>query len=59
MKKLQGISASPGLVMGPIYRLRHGIAGLTRVVELPIHEQALFDAAVILADGRKKRWPPT
>lgn len=49
MKKLQGISASPGLVMGPIYRLRHGIAGLTRVVELPIHEQALFDAAVILA----------
>lgn len=49
MKNVKGISASPGLVMGPIYRLRHGITGLTRVVELPVREQALFEAAVILA----------
>lgn len=35
--------------MGPVYRLRHGTAGLVRVVGQPVREQALFDAAVILA----------
>ena len=35
--------------MGPMYRLNHGSNGLVRVVERPVREQALFDAAVILA----------
>ena len=49
MQVYKGLSASPGLVMGPIYRVVHGGAGLGRVVEIPVREQALFDAAVILA----------
>lgn len=49
MQVYKGLSASPGLVMGPIYRIVHGGAGLGRVVEVPVREQALFDAAVILA----------
>ena len=49
MRRFTGISASKGLVMGPVHRLHHGTAGLARVVGLPVREQALFDAAVILA----------
>lgn len=49
MRRFTGISASKGLVMGPVHRLHHGTAGLVRVVGLPVREQALFDAAVILA----------
>ena len=49
MKRFSGVSASAGLVMGPMYRLNHGSNGLVRVVERPVREQALFDAAVILA----------
>lgn len=49
MQVYQGLSASPGLVMGPVYRIDHGNAGLGRVVELPVREQALFEAAIILA----------
>lgn len=49
MQVYKGVSASPGLVMGPIYRIHHSGAGLGRSVELPVREQALFDAAVILA----------
>ena len=49
MQVYKGVSASPGLVMGPIYRIHHSGAGLGRIVELPVREQALFDAAVVLA----------
>ena len=45
----QGAKASPGLVMGPVRRLEHGGAGLERVVQAPGREQALLNAAVVLA----------
>ena len=35
--------------MGPVRPLRHGGAGLGRVVEAPVREQALLNAAVVLA----------
>lgn len=49
MQVYKGVTASPGLVMGPIYRIHHSGTGLGRIVELPVREQALFDAAVVLA----------
>lgn len=49
MQVYKGLSASPGLVMGPIYQIDHGGTGLGRVVDLPVRERALYEAAVILA----------
>ena len=49
MQVYKGLKASPGLVTGPIYRIDHGGTGLGRVVEIPVREQALFEAAIILA----------
>ena len=45
----QGTKASPGLVMGPVRRLHHSGPGLERVVQTPGREQALLNAAVVLA----------
>ncbi len=49
MQVYKGLSASPGLVMGPIYQVEHGGNRLGRVVDLPAREKTLFEAAVILA----------
>ena len=49
MQMYQGATASPGLVMGPVRRLRHSGPGLERVVQTPGREQALLNAAVVLA----------
>lgn len=49
MQMYQGATASPGLVMGPVRRLQHSGPGLERVVQTPGREQALLNAAVVLA----------
>ena len=49
MQMYQGATASPGLVMGPVRRLQHSGPGLERVVQAPGREQALLNAAVVLA----------
>ena len=49
MQTYQGAAASPGLVMGPVRRLQHSGPGLERVVQTPGREQALLNAAVVLA----------
>lgn len=49
MQVYHGVSAAPGLVIGPIYQVKHASPGLNRIVEQPVREQALFDAAVVLA----------
>lgn len=49
MQTYQGAAASPGLVMGPVRRLQHSGPGLERVVLTPGREQALLNAAVVLA----------
>ena len=49
MQMYQGATASPGLVMGPVRRLQHSGPGLERVVLTPGREQALLNAAVVLA----------
>ena len=49
MQMYQGATASPGLVMGPVRRLQHSGPGLERMVQTPGREQALLNAAVVLA----------
>lgn len=49
MQMYQGATASPGLVMGLVRRLQHSGPGLERVVQTPGREQALLNAAVVLA----------
>ena len=46
MQKYFGVSASPGRVAGPVYRLRHTHAGLGRSVGAPQSELATYEAAV-------------
>lgn len=49
MQQFKGLSSSPGLVVGPIYQVHHAGPGLNRIVQKPGHEQAMLDAAVVLA----------
>ena len=46
VKKYFGVSASPGRVAGPVYRLRHTHAGLGRSVGAPQSELETYEAAV-------------
>ncbi|MEG0617630.1 MAG: phosphoenolpyruvate-utilizing N-terminal domain-containing protein, partial [Oscillospiraceae bacterium] len=49
MVYIKGTPASPGLTLGVVKHLSRSYTGLNRVVLDPRREQALFEAAVILA----------
>ena len=49
MKSYNGIKASGGIALGPVFRLDQERSNLGRVVKDPRKERELFDAAVILA----------
>ena len=49
MYTFSGVSASPGLVLGPVEMIDHGTTGLHRIVCDPFRERALYDVAVVLA----------
>lgn len=49
MLTFQGICASEGFAMGPVFRLRHSRPALGRRVGDPRYELALYDAAMALA----------
>lgn len=55
MQIYHGMCASQGLAIGPIYRIHHAGTGLGRSVELPVREQALFEAAVVLAKDEMRQ----
>ena len=49
MKCYNGIRASAGIAMGPVFSLEESKASLGRIVKDPVKERELFDAAVVLA----------
>ena len=55
MYTFTGVSASPGIVMGPVEQIDHGTAGLHRIVCDPFRERALYDVAVVLAKDELRR----
>ena len=55
MVTFTGVSASPGVVIGPVELLDHGSAGLHRIVCDPFRERALYDVAVVLAKDELRR----
>ena len=50
-----GVSASPGVVIGPVEQIDHGTTGLHRIVCDPFRERALYDVAVVLAKDELRR----
>ena len=50
-----GVSASPGITVGPVERIDHGTTGLHRIVCDPFRERALYDVAVVLAKDELRR----
>ena len=55
MYTFSGVSASPGLVLGPVEMIDHGTTGLHRIVCDPFRERALYDVAVVLAKDELRR----
>ena len=55
MYTFSGVSAAPGLVLGPVERIDHGTTGLHRIVCDPFRERALYDVAVVLAKDELRR----
>ena len=49
MRIFRGQTASDGFALGPICRIDHGIGTVSRIVQGPVRERALFDAAVVIA----------
>ena len=49
MRKLTGIAAAPGLAVGEVRMIPRRPAGITRSVQAPHQEKALYEAARILA----------
>lgn len=49
MYRFTGVSASGGVVVGPVVQIDHGTTGLHRIVRDPFRERALYDAAIVLA----------
>ena len=55
MHTFTGVSASPGVVIGPVEQIDHGTTGLHRIVCDPFRERALYDVAVVLAKDELRR----
>lgn len=55
MYTFTGVSASSGIVMGPVEPIDHGTAGLHRIVCDPFRERALYEVAVVLAKDELRR----
>ena len=55
MYTFSGVSAAPGLVLGPVELIDHGTTGLHRIVCDPFRERALYDVAVVLAKDELRR----
>ncbi len=49
MQRFQGIKVSAGIVIGPVEMVDSGTLGLSRIVNDPFRERALYEAAIILA----------
>lgn len=49
MRIIHGQTASAGFALGPVCRIDHGIGTVSRTVQGPVREHALFDAAVVIA----------
>lgn len=55
MYTFNGVTASTGIVIGPVEQIDHGTAGLHRIVCDPFRERALYDVAVVLAKDELRR----
>lgn len=55
MYTFTGVSASAGIVIGPVEQIDHGTTGLHRIVCDPFRERALYDVAVVLAKDELRR----
>ena len=55
MYQFRGITASGGVVVGPVAQIDHGTTGLHRIVCDPFRERALYDVAVVLAKDELRR----
>ena len=55
MYTFSGVTASKGIVIGPVEQIDHGTAGLHRIVCDPFRERALYDVAVVLAKDELRR----
>ena len=49
MRVFKGKAVSGGYALGKIRRIDHGIGNVSRTVQGPLRERALFDAAVVIA----------
>ena len=55
MYQFRGITASGGVVVGPVAQIDHGTTGLHRIVGDPFRERALYEAAIVLAKDERRR----
>ncbi len=55
MYQFRGITASGGVVVGPVAQIDHGTTGLHRIVGDPFRERALYEAAIVLAKDELRR----